>query len=96
MTFLHPLEARPKRHFYDATSNVTSPRFEPPTEPDLGPDDGPAGDIAALDAFAAANGISLANVPEPASSSLIAVLAVALLPRRKPTRAKRSPPPSPV
>ncbi|MGA2440432.1 MAG: PEP-CTERM sorting domain-containing protein [Tepidisphaeraceae bacterium] len=42
-----------------------------------------AGDVAALDAFAAANGISLANVPEPASMGLLAMGAVGVLARRR-------------
>ncbi|MGA2443479.1 MAG: PEP-CTERM sorting domain-containing protein, partial [Tepidisphaeraceae bacterium] len=42
-----------------------------------------AGDVAALDAFAAANGISLAAVPEPASMGLLALGAVGVLARRR-------------
>jgi hypothetical protein len=42
-----------------------------------------AGDVAALDAFAAANGISLANVPEPASMGLLTFGSVGLLARRR-------------
>ena len=41
-----------------------------------------AGDVAALDAFASANGISLATVPEPGSIGLLAVGAVGLTARR--------------
>ncbi|MGA2442324.1 MAG: PEP-CTERM sorting domain-containing protein, partial [Tepidisphaeraceae bacterium] len=40
-----------------------------------------AGDVAALDAFAAANGL-LADVPEPASAGLLALGAVGMLTRR--------------
>ncbi|MGA2442977.1 MAG: trypsin-like serine protease [Tepidisphaeraceae bacterium] len=46
------------------------------------------GDVAALDAFAAANGISLANVPEPGSLSLLVFGSVGTLARRR--RHKRS------
>ena len=53
-----------------------------------------AGDVAALDAFAAANGISLANVPEPASVGLLMFGAVGVLARRY--RRDRSLPPQPV
>jgi autotransporter-associated beta strand protein len=42
-----------------------------------------AGDVAALDAFAAANGISLAAVPEPATMGLLALGAVGVLGRRR-------------
>jgi alpha-L-arabinofuranosidase len=42
-----------------------------------------AGDVAALDTFAAANGISLANVPEPASLGLLTFGSVAILARRR-------------
>jgi autotransporter-associated beta strand protein len=42
-----------------------------------------AADLAALDAFAAANGISLANVPEPASFALIALAGAAMLRRSR-------------
>jgi len=42
-----------------------------------------AGDLAALNAFAVANGISLANVPEPASIGLFAAGTVAALARRR-------------
>ena len=41
------------------------------------------GDIAALDAFAAANGISLANVPEPASAGMIVMAGLGILRRRR-------------
>jgi hypothetical protein len=41
-----------------------------------------AGDVAALDAFAAANGISLASVPEPASLGLLFFGAMGILARR--------------
>jgi hypothetical protein len=40
-------------------------------------------DAAALDAFAAANGISLNSVPEPASMGLLAVGAISMLSRRR-------------
>jgi autotransporter-associated beta strand protein len=40
-------------------------------------------DAAALDAFAAANGISLNSVPEPASAGLLAVGVVSMLGRRR-------------
>ncbi|MGA2441046.1 MAG: PEP-CTERM sorting domain-containing protein [Tepidisphaeraceae bacterium] len=43
-----------------------------------------AGDVAALDAFAAANGISLANVPEPASVGMM-VMGSGILRRRRRT-----------
>ena len=42
----------------------------------------PAADLAAIDAFAAANGL-MADVPEPASASLLALSAVSLLSKRK-------------
>jgi hypothetical protein len=42
-----------------------------------------AADAAALDSFAAANGISLANVPEPASIGLLAAGTVTALARRR-------------
>ena len=42
-----------------------------------------AGDVGALDAFAAANGISLANVPEPASMGLLALGVAGVLGRRR-------------
>jgi fibronectin-binding autotransporter adhesin len=42
-----------------------------------------AEDLAALDDFAAANGISLTNVPEPASAATLAILSGVLLSRRK-------------
>ena len=41
-----------------------------------------AGDVAALDAFAAANGISLANVPEPRFTALAGLVAIGVLQRR--------------
>jgi len=40
-------------------------------------------DLAALDSFAAANGISLANVPEPASGVMIVMAGFGILHRRK-------------
>ena len=43
-------------------------------------------DLAAMDAFAAANGISLANVPEPASTGLLILGAVSLLAQRRRVR----------
>jgi autotransporter-associated beta strand protein len=43
----------------------------------------PASDWAALDAFAAANGLSVSSVPEPATASLTAVMCAALLARRR-------------
>jgi hypothetical protein len=45
-----------------------------------------AGDIAALDAFAAANGLSLptfANVPEPASTAIMVMTGLGILRRRR-------------
>jgi hypothetical protein len=42
-----------------------------------------AGDLAALDAFAAANGVSLTSVPEPASVGLLALGAIGGLARRR-------------
>jgi autotransporter-associated beta strand protein len=42
-----------------------------------------ASDIAALDAFAAANGISLQNVPEPACIGLMAMAGLGILRRRR-------------
>jgi len=42
-----------------------------------------AGDVAALDAFAAANGISLGSVPEPASLGLFTFGSVGILARRR-------------
>jgi autotransporter-associated beta strand protein len=41
-----------------------------------------AGDVAALDAFAAANGFSLANVPEPNFTALAGLVAIGALQRR--------------
>jgi autotransporter-associated beta strand protein len=43
----------------------------------------PASDWAAIDAFAAANGLSVSSVPEPATASLTAVMCAALLARRR-------------
>ena len=42
-----------------------------------------ASDLAALDSFAAANGISLTSVPEPAALSMLAVSVMALPLRRR-------------
>jgi hypothetical protein len=42
-----------------------------------------AGDAAALDAFAAANGISLANVPEPASAGMMGMAGLGMVRRRR-------------
>ena len=42
-----------------------------------------AADMAALDSFAAANGITLSNVPEPASIGLLALTATGILARRR-------------
>ncbi len=52
-------------------------------------------DIAALDAFAAANGL-LADVPEPASAASLALMASALLTRRRSNRALAASRPSGV
>ncbi|MGA2440389.1 MAG: dockerin type I domain-containing protein [Tepidisphaeraceae bacterium] len=41
------------------------------------------GDAAALDAFAAANGISLANVPEPASAGMMGMAGLGMVRRRR-------------
>jgi len=46
-------------------------------------------DLAALDAFAAANGMSLASVPEPASMGLILVAGLGVLARRRRSLAGR-------
>jgi len=43
-------------------------------------------DLAAIDAFAGSNGISLTSVPEPASTGLLAAGAVALLSRKRARR----------
>jgi hypothetical protein len=40
-------------------------------------------DAAALDSFAAANGISLTNVPEPASAAIILIAGLSLLRRTR-------------
>lgn len=40
-------------------------------------------DLAALDAFAAANGISLASVPEPAGAAMVALAGMGMLGRRR-------------
>jgi hypothetical protein len=45
-----------------------------------------AADLAALDAFAAANGFSLTSVPEPAGAMVIAMAACGVLQRRSRTR----------
>jgi autotransporter-associated beta strand protein len=42
----------------------------------------PAADYAAIDAFAAANGLTLPSVPEPASASLLIVAGMGILARR--------------
>ena len=42
-----------------------------------------ASDVAALEAFATANGISLANVPEPASAGMIVMAGLGILGRRR-------------
>jgi hypothetical protein len=42
-----------------------------------------AADVAALDSFAAANGISLANVPEPAFASMMILAGSGILHRRR-------------
>jgi autotransporter-associated beta strand protein len=42
-----------------------------------------SGDLAALDAFAAANGISLGNVPEPAAAAMMVVAGFGLVRRRR-------------
>jgi autotransporter-associated beta strand protein len=47
-----------------------------------------AADWTALDSFAAANGISLANVPEPASAGITVAVGIAILRRRR--RSSRS------
>jgi hypothetical protein len=44
----------------------------------------PAADYAALDAFAAANGLTVSNaVPEPTSMALVAITGAGLLARRR-------------
>ena len=45
--------------------------------------DSSAADVAALDAFAAANGISLTSVPEPASAGLLLAAGLGVLGRRR-------------
>ena len=42
-----------------------------------------SGDLAALEAFAAANGISLADVPEPAGGAIVALAGAGILGRRR-------------
>jgi hypothetical protein len=42
-----------------------------------------AADLAALDSFAAANGISLANVPEPMSAGMMVMAGLGILRRRR-------------
>jgi len=42
-----------------------------------------AADLAALDSFATANGISLANVPEPASTGMLLLVGAGILYRRR-------------
>ena len=48
-----------------------------------------AGDVAALDAFAAANGL-LADVPEPASAALMVMAGLGILARRRPRSLRRA------
>lgn len=48
-----------------------------------------AADLAAVDSFAASNGISLTSVPEPASAGLLALGAVGILGRRRRMAARR-------
>jgi hypothetical protein len=43
----------------------------------------PASDLAAIDAFAAANGLSLASVPEPVSASILMIAGMGMLARRR-------------
>jgi autotransporter-associated beta strand protein len=43
----------------------------------------PAADLAAIDAFAAANGLSLASVPEPVSASVLMIAGMGMLARRR-------------
>jgi hypothetical protein len=43
-------------------------------------------DLAALDSFAAANGISLQNVPEPACAAMIGIAGLGILQRRRSRR----------
>ncbi len=47
----------------------------------------PAADYAAIDAFAAANNLTLPSVPEPASASLLIVAGMGILARRRRDRA---------
>jgi hypothetical protein len=42
-----------------------------------------AADLASLDSFAAANGISLASVPEPASAWIMVTAGLGILRRRR-------------
>lgn len=51
-----------------------------------------AADLATLDAFAAANGISLANVPEPVSGGIAVVAGLGMLMRRSRRKSRRSSP----
>jgi hypothetical protein len=43
----------------------------------------PAADLVAIDAFAAANNLTLPSVPEPATLSVLAIGAIGVLSRRR-------------